>query len=262
MKAFRALCEAGLADEAVAEALNISRPTVVRLRQEHNISPNRKRGGRGPGKARAQKTYYEEARRVLNNPEVARAVRHAAREFRQNGGDEAKSFIATGLDPAPVPVFTPGPYASDPEKTNLTRVEYILEFEERVQRAAVAGVPGPAVFQLARVIKTASKEVVRSLALKAVAEAFLVGVHQTVNAVCSWTENLKLNLEDLFEKSQARWKEVKEKALAWAPVKQEKKPLFRFRGHSDGHGRTGKIGRGGGRQNIHTRRAFAAANGY
>ncbi|MEW6771828.1 MAG: hypothetical protein AB1330_10645 [Bacillota bacterium] len=262
LKAFKALCRAGLPDEAVAEALNVSRPTVVRLRREHSISPNRRRGERGPGKARAQKTYYGEAKRVLANPDVARALGDAARDFRKNGGDEAKSFIATGLDPAPVPVFVPGPYASDPEKTNITAVKYILKAEERARQAAVAGVPGPAVFQLARVIKTASKNVVRRLALKAVAEAFFVGVHQTVDAVCSWAEKLKLNLQDLFDRSRRGWQEVKEKALAWAPIQEEKKPLFRFRVPSGGRSRTGKVGSRGGRQNIRVRRAFAAANGY
>ncbi|RJX20352.1 MAG: hypothetical protein C4570_03840 [Ammonifex sp.] len=262
LRAFRALCEAGLPDDAVAEALNVSRPTVVRLRQEHSISPNRRRGERGPGRARTQKTYYEETKRVLGNPKVARTLGDAAREFRKSGGDEVKSFIATGLDPAPVPVFLPGPYTSDPEKTNITTVKYVLKAEERAQQAAVAGVPGPAVFQLARVIKTASESVVRRLAAKAVSEAFFVGLHQTVDAVCSWVEKLKLNLEDLFEKSRERWGEVKEKALAWAPVKEEKKPLFRFRAPSDNRVRTGKVGSGGGRQNVEARRAFAAANGY
>lgn len=262
LSSFRALCGAGLSDEAVAEALNISRPTVIRLRQEHGVSPNRKRGERGPGKARTQKTYYEETKRVLNNPEVAQVLSAAARDFRKSGGDEVKSFISTGLDPAPVPVFLPGPYASDPEKTNITTVKYVLKAEERARQAAVAGVPGPAVFQLARVIKTASESVVRRLALKAVAEAFFVGVHQTVDAVCSWTEKLKLNLEDLFDRSRECWEEVKETALAWAPVKKEKRPLFRFRAPSDNRARTGKAGSGGGRQNIEARRAFAAVNGY
>lgn len=262
LKAFKALCEAGLPDDAVAEALNISRPTVVRLRQERRISPNRRRGERGPGRARTQKTYYEEVKRVLSKPEVARTLGDAAREFRKNGGDEAKSFVATGLDPAPVPVFLPGPYVSDPEKTNITTVKYILKAEERAQRAAVAGVPGPAVFQLARVIKTASKDVVRCLALKAVAEAFFVGVHQTVEVVRKTADGLKLKLEDLFDRSRRGWQEVKEKALAWAPVKEEKKPLFRFRTPSDNRVRTGKVGAQGGRQNIEARRAFAAANGY
>lgn len=262
LKAFKALCRAGLPDEAVAEALNVSRPTVVRLRREHSISPNRKRGERGPGKARAQKTYYGEAKRVLANPDVARALGDAARDFRRSGGDEAKSFIATGLDPAPVPVFVPGPYAPDPEKTNITTVKYVLRAEEHAQQAAVAGVPGPAVFQLARVIKTASKDVVRRLALKAVAEAFFVGVHQTVDAVCSWAEKLKLNLQDLFDRSRRGWQEIKEKALAWAPVQEEKRPFFRFRASADNRTRTGKVGDQGGRQNIQARRAFAAANGY
>ncbi|MEW6226502.1 MAG: hypothetical protein AB1700_00175 [Bacillota bacterium] len=262
LKAFKALCRAGLPDEAVAEALNVSRPTVVRLRREHSISPNRKRGERGPGKARAQKTYYGEAKRVLANPDVARALGDAARDFRKSGGDEAKSFIATGLDPAPVPVFVPGSYAPDPKKTNITAVKYVLRAEERARQAAVAGVPGPAVFQLARVIKTASKDVVRCLALKAVAEAFFVGVHQTVDAVCSWAEKLKLNLQDLFDRSRRGWQEVKEKALAWAPVQEEKKPFFRFRGFSGSRSRTGKVGSGGGVQNVSVRAAFAAANGY
>lgn len=262
LKAFKALCEAGFADDAVAEALGVSRPTVVRLRQEHNISPNRKRGGRGPGRVRAKKTYYGEVRRVLSNPEIARALSDAARSFRKSGGDETKSFIATGLDPAPIlRVFVPSSY-SDPKKMDITAVKRILKTEERAQQAAVAGVPGPPVFQLARVIKTASENVVRRLAMKAVAEAFFVGVHETVDAVCSWTEKLKLNLEDLFDRSRRGWQEVKEKALAWAPVQEEKKPLFRLRAFMGSRPRTGKAGSRGGTQNIQARRAFAAANGY
>lgn len=262
LRDFKALCEAGLPDEAVAEALNVSRPTVVRLRQEHGISPNRKRGERGPGKARTQKTYYEETKRVLNKPEVAQALSAAAREFRKSGGDEVKSFIATGLDPAPIPVFLPGPYVSDPEKTNITTVKYVLKAEEHAQRAAAAGVPGPAVFQLARVVKTASEGVVRRLALKAVSEAFFVGVHQTVEMVQKTVDGLKLRLEDLFDRFRESWRETKEKALAWPPVQEEKKPFFRFRAPSDNRSRTGKIGSQGGRQNVQSRRAFAAANGY
>jgi len=83
-----------------------------------------------------------------------------------------------------------------------------------------------------------------------------------VNAVCSWTENLKLSLEDLFEKSRTYWREVKQRALAWAPVQEEKRLLPRFCACSNNLSRTGKIGKGGGRQNMQTRRAFAAANGY
>jgi hypothetical protein len=102
---------------------------------------------------------------------------------------------------------------------------------------------------------------VRRLALKAVAEAFFVGVHQTVEAVQKTVEDLKLKLEDLFDKSRRGWQEVKEKALAWAPVQEEKRPLSRFRGFLGGRSRTGKIGTQGGRQNIVIRRAFAAVNG-
>lgn len=261
LKLFKTLCEQGLTDEAVAENLGTSRWTVIRLRREQGIGPNRKRGERGPGKPREDSAYHLEVRRVLQHPEIARAVCDAAREFRKEGGDPVKSFVATGMFPAPVPVFPPGPHTPKADRTNLTVVKRILSAEKKVEQAAAVGVPGPSIFELARVFKTASREVIKGLALQAVKEAFFVGVHQTVAAVRKMVEQARFKFEELFSKTIGRWRHTEEEALAWAPVREERK-VTRFAEKLRSRIRTGKRGKGGGTLNIELRLAFAAARGY
>lgn len=263
LKLFKTLCEQGLTDEAVAESLGTSRWTVIRLRREHGIAPNRKKGERGPGKPREDNAYHLEVRRVLRRPEIAHVICDAARKFRKEGGDPVKSFVATGMFPAPVPVFPPGPYTTRADKTNLTVVKRILSAEKQVEQAAAVGVPGPSIFELARVFKTASREVVERLALQAVKEAFFVGVHQTVAAVRKMAEQAKIKLEGLFSKTIECWRRTEEEALAWAPVQKEKKlTLSRPVKERRSRIRTGKRGKGDGTLNIELRLAFASAKGY
>jgi hypothetical protein len=228
---FKNLYERGLPDGIIAEILGVSRPTIVRLRQELNLPANREVGQRGPGKARDEKSYYLEVKRVLRNPEVGRALHEAAREAAnewRGTADESKAWIATGLDPAPVPHFNPGPYAGDPAKMDLTTAKLIAHTEQRAEYAVVAGVPGPAIFELARVIKTADKSLVRKLALEAVRTAFMVGVHQTVAAVRQFLEEVGERGREAYEGWKAMWRELKEKLFAWAPVREERRRSFRF----------------------------------
>lgn len=218
---FLSLHRNGLTDGAIAEALDISRPTVIRLRQEMGLDANRRRGERGPGALREDKPYHQEVQRILKrNPEAQRLLYVAAREYREAGGDPVTSFIATGTEPAPMPKAVVGPHAPDVEKLNLTHVTRVVDFEQAAERAGVVGVPGPMVFELARQLKTASLEVLKSLAMKAVQSACWVGLHQLTSDVLKRLDEGRLHLVKTWHDF---WAEQKEKALAWAPVQEEKK---------------------------------------
>lgn len=52
-KEFQRLYLAGYPDGAIAERLAFSRPTVVRIRRQLGLAPNRYRGQRGRGKKKA-----------------------------------------------------------------------------------------------------------------------------------------------------------------------------------------------------------------
>lgn len=258
---FLRLHNEGLADQVIAQNFGVSRQTVIRLRTSMGLKPNRQRGERGPGKAREGKSYYLEAKRVMRIPEVAREVYKAARIYRRAGGDEATSYVATIIDPAPVPKLAPGPWVAPAERINRTAVKYIVSVEQRAERAGIAGVPGPAVFELAEVIKTGSKRLIRKLAMAAVVQAFMVGVNETVKKVTDEINPVHLSRRALSVLQNA-WEKVRDQCLAWAPVQDESRKRFAFGSGETAPLFTGKVGRQGGRWSLDARRAFAGADGY
>lgn len=260
-KVLRELHRNGLTDQQIAEHLQVSRQTVIRFRQALGLEPNRKRGGRGAGAVREDKAYYEEAKRVMRIPEVARAIYRAAKEYRNAGGDEAASYVATVIDPAPIPRVVPGPWCSPADKINLTQIKYIVTVEQQTERAVVAGVPGPDVFELARVIKSGSPRLIRKLALGAVVNAFFVGIHETVAKVMAELNPVYLSRRALSAVKNV-WEQIRRACLEWAPVQAESRRSI-VRIFAGGHGNgTGKVGKGGGRANLHDRTAWLGANGY
>ncbi|RJX17209.1 MAG: hypothetical protein C4575_13635 [Desulforudis sp.] len=259
--AFLGFYHNGLTDQQIAEHLGVSRQTAIRFRQANGLKPNRKRGERGAGAVREHKAYYEEIKRVMRIPEVARAVYRAAKMFRDSGGDEATSYVATVIDPAPLPRVNPGSWCSPADKINLTQIKYIVTVEQQAERAVVAGVPGPAVFELTRAVKSGSPRLIEKLAMSAVVNAFMVGVHETVAKVMAELNPVYLSRRALSA-VKSTWERIWTACLEWAPVQSERRAraaAVRAGGYGGG---TGKAGKGGGRVNLHDRTAWAGANGY
>lgn len=255
----------GLTDQQIADEFGVSRQTIIRHRRAHALPPNRKRGERGSGAVREDKSYYQEVKRVMRIPEVAKAVYKAARKYRSAGGDEATSYVATVIDPAPLPKVNQGLWCSKADNINLTQVKYIVSVEQRAQQAVVAGVPGPAVFELARSIKSGSARLIEKLAMAAVVNAFMVGVHETVARVLKELDPIDLSRRTLSAMKSA-WDRIRAACLKWAPVQRERKIAANTGCYGlysgDSGGGTGKVGRGGGRWNTHNRTAWLGAAGY
>lgn len=259
-KAFKDLHADGLTDQQIAKHLGVSRQTVIRLRQANGLESNRKRGERGAGKVREGESYYKETKRVMRIPEVAREIYRAAKALRNAGGDEAASYVATIIDPAPLPKTNPGPWCGPADRINFTHIKYIVSVEQQAERAVVAGVPGPAVFELAQVIKSAAPRLVEKLAMEAVVNAFFVGVHETVAKVRAELNPVYLSRRALSA-MRSTWGRILTACLEWAPVQRER--LFRASaGRSGGRGGDGKVGKNGGRVNLHDRIAWLGANGH
>lgn len=264
---FKRLHALGLQDGVIAEKLNTSRSTVLRLRKEHGLAAARRKGERGPGRVREEKPYYEEACRIMSDPDIAREIYAAARELRREGKvDEATSYLATIIHPRKTPRANVL-IAGHADKTNPKHVEFVTSFEKRMAESNQAGVPGPAIFELARIIKTGKRALIRTLARKAVLHAMFVGVHETVEAV------VKKVGEKTIEVSQRSvsawnifWNNVRAKALEWAPVKEVRKPnplkwLKRIRcGEPAALRRIGRRGTGGGIVDLELRRAMTAVS--
>ncbi len=83
-EAFLRLYGKGLADQAVAEALGVSRSAVVRFREHLGLDPNKKKGRRGPGKPREK---FAEIRRSAARKSPGRAQDPSRlAELRQRAG--------------------------------------------------------------------------------------------------------------------------------------------------------------------------------
>lgn len=255
LKLFVELYQKGFTDEMIAQKLGISRATVIRKRRELGLRPNRKRGERGPGKVSEDKSYYVEVVRLMRH--VGKEIFSAATRYLASTGDESKAWAATVIDPGNIPHPAPGPHAVKVEKINLTTAKFICEYERRADMANMAGVPGPAIIELARVYKTVDEETKKELAMKAVLEAGFVRVCETVKEV------VKRGTEKISEWKQI-WSERIKKACEWAPVKKEAPRIWAFYGAACESIRTGtgQLGRGGGIRNIEVRRALLGAAGY
>ncbi len=256
--AFLNLYDQGLSDSVIAESLGVSRQLVIRLRQKHGLRPNRRVGERGLGKLRDSATMLEEARRYMRDPEVSRIIYGAVRKHLENGGDEASAWAATVIEPARMFHPAPGPNLS--VKISKTQVEYAVQIENRADWVGICGVPSVELLEKARELRGIENAPEQLADL--VKESGYVGVHQLVSQVRK--PNPTLTWREI-------WDNRIQETQAWAEENNEARPkritLETIRSWTRQHNRvyetggTGKVGKGGGRQNIEVRRAYAAAAG-
>lgn len=248
----------GYTDEIIAQKLGVSRATVVRRRKQLGLKANRKRGERGPGKVKEESMYFKESMRLMKY--IGGLIYQAAAEYLAKTGDESKAWLATIVEPGTVPHPAPGAYYKKPENTDLGAVKFICDYERKADLSGMAGVPGPAIIELAKVYKTADEETKRSLAMKAVIEAGFVNVISTVKEVIE-KGTMKLEMYKQI------WSQRLKDACSWAPLKVDNSHLvrtFRFKALSYGRSRTatGQLGKQGGIRNIQVRRALLGVAGY
>jgi hypothetical protein len=105
----------GYTDQAIANKLNTSRPTIVRKRQQLGLEPNREVGNRGIS-IKDDEAYWLLIRRSL--PYIGRYLQRAAHEFYEETGDWDRYFITMVLEPKNMFHPIPGPYAAEPNKMN------------------------------------------------------------------------------------------------------------------------------------------------
>lgn len=215
---FLSLYKKGFSDQLIAEHFCVHRSTIARKRKQMSLPPVRKRGERGPGEVQKNAPYYAETFRLLKH--VGKYIREEARKVRceaaVQGDEEVQehlhllSWLATGVEPAPVPHPVPGKYMKNTLRPKSEKVRQLLNLEYLAGRAGLAGVPGPSIINLARVFKTADEKTKRELVRQAIAEAGYVGVHETVDHV----------LEKGFtgyESWSKLWDRQCDAVLRWAP---------------------------------------------
>ncbi|HBI26408.1 MAG TPA: hypothetical protein DDY25_01595 [Peptococcaceae bacterium] len=182
-----------------------------------SLPPVRKRGERGPGAVDSDLPYYVETFRLLKYLEkyIKEEARKICNETAARGNEEARahlylrSWLATGVEPAPVPHPVPEKYAKNVLRPKSENVKYLLDMEYHAARAGLAGVPGPSFIKLAKVYKTADERTKSDLTRQAIAEAGYVGVHETVEHVI---ENGLTSYDSWVE----LWRGESDTALQWA----------------------------------------------
>lgn len=258
---FDQLYAGGYTDAMIARELGVDRSTVVRRRQALGLPANRKRGQRGPS-VRDSEPYWLAVKRSIKY--VWNYIIDAARQYYKETGDFERYFICYILEPRPMYHGAPGPHAPDPARMNFTSAKRIVDFEQTMEMTSMAGVPGPAVLELAKVYKSADEETCQRLARQAVETAGLVNCYATVSEVKEL-----INPKDFFR----YWKEQLNQAFSWVPYKQwERVKTFRKAArvkervkeavNSVIPGRAGKRGKGGGITSIHNYCAYQGALGY
>lgn len=251
----------GLVDSEIAKELEVDRTTICRRRQEFNLKANRKVGVRGPS-LKDEECYWIAVRRNLKY--IGKYIARAAREYYEETGDFQRYFISQIMEPLPEFHAIPGPHAGDPDKMNFKNVKYITDFEEIIERMGLAGCPGPAVIKLIKIYKSADEKICMNLAREAVETAGFVNSTATVEYIES-SSDIGLEVWNP-ELRKAFWEDAENIALEWSPVREwpvKKIPKNAFQAKkTEGTGRTGKKGRGGGTQSINNTRAFQAAAGY
>lgn len=260
----RLYCE-GFTDGVIASMLGVSRSTVIRTRQRLNLDPVCSRGCRGLGKTRPDKSYYAEVARVMASPELNRMLYAAARKVREKGHGGTLSYLATLVHPAPLPRYLPGYYCTPADRLNVSHIQNIVAAEQKMERAMMAGVPGPAVFALARLAKRLSKakesQIVEQLAVAAVSQACMVGVYEKVHEVIA---NLERSGSRSYASLEVRWQEAGVLCREWAPIRDETRTgVAQLRSRSrEGCSRTGKLGKQGGIGSARVGQAMAAVQRY
>ncbi|MCL6558156.1 MAG: hypothetical protein K6U74_05005 [Firmicutes bacterium] len=260
-KVFIELHRKGYSDSLIAETLGVSRGLVVKTRKKLGLAPNFDKGSRSAGKLRDDMPLYYEARRALRNPDVEKAVRTALREYfkkinESNLSEDKKRereiavWATTIIDPSKVFHPAPGSYVTPVEKMNLTAVRYMVDFEIRSDFAGICGVPSPELLKRAIDLKGADDPSLVDM----VGMSGYVGIHETVAGVV-----MRKN-PDSVGKWSGIWNRYRDESEEWAPLKTEtNRRVFRIPNKRSSNGKKGK---GGGCQNLETRRAFAGIMGY
>jgi hypothetical protein len=255
---FQKLYDAGYQDAEIARILGVDRSTVTRRRQAINLPANRKRGERGPA-VKEDEPYWKAVTRVLKY--VKDYISEAAREYYKRTNDFERFFICYCMEPKPMYHANPHAYYSDPQKMNYKAVQKIVEYEQKMDQASMAGVPGPAILELAKVYKSADEETCKQLAKEAVETAGFVNCDCKVCDVTIMTPP-----KDLIR----FWKNRLAEILSWTPVKEWetakriRKATIKAKEKvaSVACGRSGRRGKGGGLQSLNNHLAFQAAQGY
>jgi hypothetical protein len=214
---FLLLYKKGFTDQAIAEHFCVHRSTITRRRQQMSLPPVRKRGERGPGAVQKNLPYYVETFRLLKYLEeyIREEARKARSEAAAQGNEEEqnhlhlRSWLATGVEPAPVPHPVPEKYVKNSLMPKPEKVRQLLDMEYHAARAGLAGVPGPSIIKLAQVYKTADEKTKSDLIRQAIAEAGYVGVHETV-------EHVLKNGFTSYDNWVNLWTENSDTAMQWA----------------------------------------------
>lgn len=244
----------GYPDGEIAKRLNTSRRTIIRRREELGLKANRKVGEKS-FHYKETEPYWQAVRRALKY--VGHYIANAAREYYRKTKDWLRFFISGFVEPKPMFHPAPGQWAAEPERMYIKHVKYITDFEKNMNMVSLAGVPGPEILELARLYKTADKELCKELAMKAVEGTGFVNANDTVDMVSECIP------PDQYE---AFWEEEEQEAINWTPNKQWE-PVKKLRNvvrkltNSFSSG-SGKRGKGGGRKNIKDHQAYQAAMGY
>jgi hypothetical protein len=224
----------------------------MRRRNELGLEANRKKGERGMV-FKEDEPYWQVARRARQY--IGRYISEAASEIYQETRDWCRFQVSGVVEPKPMTQQLPGPYCQNPDKMYQKNIKYITDTEQSMDMVGLAGVPGPAIFELLKVYKSGKVEAIKKLARKAVETAGFVNAHATVKDVDECTPpEVQLKHWEKEEQAAMDWNPIKE----WGPVK---KLGTTYRKVAD-RARTGKRGRGGGVMNIETHIAFQGALGY
>lgn len=196
----------GYPDGLIAEKLGVSRETVRRWRGRLGLAPNRKRGERGPTVLSGQ-AYYNTCSRLMKY--TGRYINQAAQEGLEQGEiDPETCFLSGIMQPAPVrhpqPVLAP----QNPLPVTDAQAERIVSQESQQAMAGLAGVPGPAILELARIYKTASEATIKELSRRAVRESGLVGILAT-------NGDVRDNGTVPVHRWQKTWQETSENLQEW-----------------------------------------------
>lgn len=251
----------GYTDGEIAGRIGVSRYAVMRYRKAHSLKGNCRPGDRGLGRPKDGESYYLYTQRVLKNPLVAAAIRKAIAKLFQLGRITAETaFVALGMEPARLTHPDPPPYAQDPERMAFSTGERIAKIEQFIERSGLAGVPGRAIMELAKIIKTSDEAEKERLAEQAVIEEGLVTSSATVAAI-DWYVSTVTPVQEFI----AKWREEIEQIREFtknAPEKVRKGFAKGFTKVREYINRTGKKGKQGGVINIAARTAWAGAAGY
>lgn len=250
----------GYSDIDIAERLGVSRYVVMRYRKTAGLPANRARGDRGLGKPKDNESYYLYTQRVLKNHLIADAMRKAIAKLLHLGRITFESaFVAMGMEPARLIHPQLPRFAQDPEKMTFPAGEKIARVEQYIERSGLAGVPGPGIMELAKVVKTNDEKAKEYWAEQAVLESGLVTATATVSMIDNCVV-LPTPVQRFIEKWRQEIEQVREFTRNRMPVKKIARGFTRIREYISS--RTGKKGRQGGTINIAERAAWAGAAGY